>query len=107
MTGLDPSKYRLLAIVHNRKMYDSVDSFKEAWKRGELVRSLPDPEGGAWATRAIKGQTRDLDDRPGPRTVQFGGPRYRLDEDEQYVTWMGWSFYIGFERDMGVHLWDM
>jgi hypothetical protein len=43
----------------------------------------------------------------GHSPVQFDGPRYRADLEEQYVTWMGWSFYLGFEHDMGLNLWDI
>ena len=105
MSGTDPSKYSVLGAVHNGQMYHSLDDLVAAWKEGKLTRSPPtSPD---WATRAINGKRRDLDDRAGPRTVQFDGARYRIDEKEQYITWMGWAFYLGFERDMGVHLWDM
>ncbi len=86
-------------------MYHTLEELREAWSNGTLKRQLP--ESSDWATRSIKGERRDLDDRAGPRTVQFDGPRYRFDEKEGYVTWMGWAFYTSFERDMGLHLWDM
>lgn len=70
-----------------------------------MVRQLP--YDSDWATRSIKGKPRDLDDRPGPRTVQLDGARYKVDSEEGYVSWMGWQFYMSFERDMGLHLWDM
>ena len=105
MTGTDPSQYKLLSIVHDNQMYSSMNEFLDAWTEGLLVKQSP--QTSAWASRAIRGESRDLDDRAGPRMVQFDGPRYRVDREEQYVTWMGWAFYIGFERDMGVHLWDM
>ncbi|ORY25514.1 copper amine oxidase [Naematelia encephala] len=104
-TGTDAAEYKWLAVVHNRVVYKTVDEIIAAWKNGTFVRSPP--VNGDWATRKIKGNARDLDDRAGPRTVQFDGPRYRLDEKEDYITWMGWAFYLSFERDMGVHLWDI
>ena len=105
MTGTDSSMNKSLAFVHDRKFYRTIEELRAAWERGELKGSPPEPYD--WATRSIKGERRDLDDRAGPRTVQFDGPRYRLDQKEQYVSWMGWAFYLSFERDMGVHLWDM
>lgn len=105
MTGTDKSQYKILAFVHDRKIYTTVDELREAWLYGTMKRTPVAPYD--WATRSIKGERRDLDDRAGPRMVQFDGPRYRLDTEEQYVSWMGWAFYLSFERDMGVHLWDM
>lgn len=46
------------------------------------------------------GTRRELDHLPGPRHVTFNGPRFRVDKEKQFVTWMGWSFYLGFDRDM-------
>ena len=105
MTVTDSSQYKILALVHDRKYYSTVEEFKAAWRNGVMKKSIDEPYD--WATRTMKGNKRDLDDREGPRTVQFDGARYRLDEKENYVTWMGWAFYLSFERDMGVHLWDM
>ena len=78
----------------------------EVWKNGTL-KPEPTADLSDWASRSIKGQRRDLDDRAGPRSVAFDGPRYRVDREQGYVTWMGWTFYTSFERDMGLHLWDM
>lgn len=83
-------------------------------RNGTLKRSsLPETSEDApddnlsWATRERKGTKRDLDERAGPRQVSFNGPRYRIDEDNQWVSWMGWSFYLSFARDMGLSLWDI
>jgi primary-amine oxidase len=32
--------------------------------------------------------------------MQFDGPRYRADLEERYITWMGWSFYLGYECEV-------
>ncbi|WVW86168.1 hypothetical protein I302_108209 [Kwoniella bestiolae CBS 10118] len=106
MTGTDPSQYKLLSIVHNRKVYNSTESLFTAWKAGELVRPPP-AEMSNWATRLPTGKARDLDDRAGPRTVQFDGGRYRVDRKEGWISWMGWEFFTSFERDMGLHLWNI
>lgn len=105
MTGTDPSLYKILKIVHNGKAYDSIPEVFAAWHRGEMVRTVDDISD--WASRAIQGKQRDLDDRAGPRQVMFDGARHRVDMKEDWVSWMDWSFYFSFERDMGLHLWDM
>ena len=46
------------------------------------------------------GVRRDLDHIAGPRSVSFDGLRFRIQEEKKHVSWMGWSFYLGFDRDM-------
>lgn len=106
MSGTDPSLYRITKIVHNKTLYPSVSAFLSAWQEGNTTKSPPE-EPFEWSTRTRRTPTRDMDDRPGPRTVLPGGARFKVDEEEQWVSWLGWEFYLGFERDMGVHLWDM
>jgi primary-amine oxidase len=80
-------------------------------RNGTLKRSSsPDSPVGeeeSWSGRERKGRKRDLDERAGPRQVSFNGPRFRVDKDNQWVSWMGWSFYLSFARDMGMSLWDV
>lgn len=106
MSGTDESLHHIMVFVHDGKMYRGEAELRAAWKNGEL-RRVKHWDSSDWATRAIKGKTRDLDDRAGPRTVQSDGARYRADVEEGYVNWMGWSFYTSFYRDMGLHLWDI
>lgn len=108
MSGTDPSTYRALRYVHDGKMYRTIDNLRSAWQRGELKRSHPDQD-DSWATRRRheRATNFDLDDRAGPRRVAFDGARFKVDRQEDYVTWMGWSFYLGFQRDMGLRFWDM
>ncbi|WWD21794.1 hypothetical protein CI109_106282 [Kwoniella shandongensis] len=111
LSGTDPALWHALRVVYNNQVFASLEEFKEAWANGTLIRSkkplINDTSGWATRSRVGKGNKRDLDDRAGPRSVSFDGLRFRVDPDEQYVTWMGWSFYLGFERDMGLNLWDI
>lgn len=104
MTGTDPSLYRITSIVHNKTLYPSPTAFLDAWRNATLHRA-PKEGPSEWATRKPREGRRELDDLPGPR--QVGQGRYAIDLKEQWVKWMGWDFFIGFERDMGVHLWNM
>ncbi|KAJ7767175.1 amine oxidase catalytic domain-containing protein [Mycena metata] len=111
MTSMKASEWYLIRMVYNRQMFATTAEFLEAYSNGTLKRSSPpdtptvDEE--SWATRARRGRKRDLDERAGPRQVSFNGPRYRVDKDSQWVSWMGWSFYLSFARDMGMSLWDV
>ncbi|KAF7374336.1 Amine oxidase catalytic domain-containing protein [Mycena sanguinolenta] len=110
-TSMDPSEWYLIRMVYNRQVFNTTEDFLEAYLNGTLKRSnLPDvPSSGeeAWAGRERRGHKRDLDERAGPRQVSFNGARYRVDKDNQWITWMGWSFYLSFGRDMGMSLWDV
>ena len=99
--------------MYNHQVFNSIDDFMSAFRNGTLKR-LPqrpdqDPAAGEWSTRKrpeVPAQ-RDLDHLPGPRTVSFGGLRFRVDRERQYTSWMGWGMYFGFDRDMGLSLWDI
>jgi primary-amine oxidase len=98
-------------IVYNHQVFDSTDAFVKAWKDKTLVRLPPRPDNAddEWSTRKrpTDAPQRDLDHLPGPRSVSFAGLRFRIDRKTQYVSWMGWGMYLGFDRDMGLSLWDV
>ncbi|KAJ6561792.1 amine oxidase catalytic domain-containing protein [Mycena capillaripes] len=110
-TSMDPAEWYLIRMVYNRQVFATTEEFLEAYSNGTLKRSsrpdAPTVEEESWSGRERKGTPRDLDERAGPRQVSFNGPRYRVDEAEQWVTWMGWAFYLSFARDMGLSLWDV
>ncbi len=96
--------------MYSHQVFPSVASFLEAYQNGTLERppSRPDQtKDTSWSSRLRTGIPRDLDNLPGPRSVSFGGLRFRIDRTLQYVSWMGWGMYLGFNRDMGLSLWDI
>ncbi|KAJ6619998.1 amine oxidase catalytic domain-containing protein [Mycena sp. CBHHK59/15] len=111
VTSMDPSEWYLIRMVYNRQMFTTTEEFMAAYLDGTLKRSsapdAPSTEEISWASRERKGAKRDLDERAGPRQISFNGPRYRVDKENQWVSWMGWSFYLSFARDMGMSLWDV
>ena len=93
-------------------MFSSVDEFLEAYNNGTLLRLPHRPDQTTdldWSTRFRPNKTapRDLDHLPGPRQVSFAGLRFRIDRELKYVSWLGWGLYLGFDRDMGLSLWDI
>ncbi|KAH8827357.1 copper amine oxidase [Flagelloscypha sp. PMI_526] len=110
MSGTDPNKWKILKVVYDHHVFDDLDAFINAWKDGKLVRrNPPNAKDTRWATRLHPdgSEARDLDHLPGPRQVSFGGLRFRVDRELQYVSWMGWGMYLSFDRDMGLSLWDI
>ncbi|KAF8514971.1 amine oxidase catalytic domain-containing protein [Gautieria morchelliformis] len=109
-SGADPSQWKLLKIVYNDQIFPTVDSFLDAFYNGTLKRRPHSPEQGkddSWSSRKRVGPPPDLDHLPGPRSVSFAGLRFRVDRELQYISWMGWGLYLGFNRDMGLSLWDV
>lgn len=96
--------------MYHDQTFPTVESFLEAYNNGTLLRhpeqKAPDLD-FSWTQRKRVGQDRDLDELPGPRSVSFSGLRYRVDREQQYVSWMGWGMYLGFDRDMGLNFWDI
>lgn len=87
-----------------------MEEFVAAYHNGTLKKlpSRPDQNKNIdWSTRKRVGEQRDLDHLPGPRSVSFGGLRFRVDRKTQYLSWLGWGLYLGFDRDMGMSLWDI
>ncbi|KAL0070216.1 hypothetical protein AAF712_002706 [Marasmius tenuissimus] len=106
--GTDSSRWKALKVMYNHQFFNSVESFLEAYQNGTLERYPPSiPSSDSWSSRKRVGERRDLDDLPGPRAVSFAGLRFRVDKERQYVSWMGWGMYLGFDRDMGLSLWDI
>jgi hypothetical protein len=97
--------------VYNHQIFDSLEAFIDAWKKGTLKKqpSRPDNADDSWSTRKRPAGAvqRDLDHLPGPRSVSFAGLRFRVDRATQYISWLGWGLYLGFDRDMGLSLWDI
>lgn len=93
--------------MYNYQIFPSTAEFLAAFHNGTLERSPRDPSPPSWTTRHKVGVQRDLDHLPGPRSVSFAGLRFRVDREQQYVSWMGWGMYMAFDRDMGLSLWDI
>ncbi|KAJ4487712.1 copper amine oxidase [Lentinula aciculospora] len=111
VAGTDPSLWKASKVVYNHQIFESTEEFLRSYRNGTLVRvpggSSDSTEDFSWSTRKRVGTPRDLDHLPGPRSVSFAGLRFRVDRATQYISWMGWGMYLGFDRDMGLNLWDI
>lgn len=108
MTGTDDSLWGVRKVWYNGQLFDTLEAFERAWRDGSLKQSdKVRVDDGTWMTRARHGPERDLDDRAGPQSVSFDGARFRYDPTERYLSWMGFTTYLGFERDMGLAFWNI
>ncbi|RPA87874.1 copper amine oxidase [Ascobolus immersus RN42] len=106
ITGRDPSKWKILGLLHDGIYYDTVEDFRKAFEAGK-VKALPVNEDGPWGWSDPDGEGLLNDDLHPPVQIAPSGARYQLDKEEKYVEWMGFSFYIGFSRDTGMRLFDI
>ncbi|GJN93972.1 hypothetical protein Rhopal_007035-T1 [Rhodotorula paludigena] len=108
ITGRDPSKWEFLGWLHNYVYYPTTAAFRDAWDKG-LVEMTTRNAGmnSTWIGTDRKGPELPHDDQPPPMQIAPGGQRFSVDEEEQYVEWMDFSYYWSFRRDTGVRLWDI
>ncbi|KAI5797340.1 copper amine oxidase [Peziza echinospora] len=105
ITGRVAADWKLKAILYNNIMYKSIEEFREATKKPEFVRLAKTVEGD-WARTVKQGAALPLDELPPPLSVQ-AHKRWTVDKKDKYVTWMDFSFYIAFNRDVGITLYDV
>jgi primary-amine oxidase len=108
-TGTDPSLYKMKGFVTGEKFYPSIAALRRAFEAGELGMEFDQTADADWALVNYKPElgVRELEDRLAPATLEIGGKRYKVDEKNQYVEYMGWSFYVAFSRTLGVMFYDI
>ncbi|KAH8434158.1 uncharacterized protein LDX57_011796 [Aspergillus melleus] len=106
VTGRDPSQWELQGWLYNNIFYNTTDAFRAAYYSPGFVKLGANIEGD-WARTGQHGETFPQDEKEPPVSVAPGGNRFSMDIEKQYVTWMDFSFYIGFSRHTGVSLFDI
>ncbi|KAF7334468.1 Amine oxidase [Mycena venus] len=106
ITGRDPSKWKVLGWLYGDIFYSTTEEFRKAWRSPHFVKyklNLP----GDWIGTDQTGEPFPGDDIAPPVAVQPNGQRFSVDEEQRYVEWMDFSFYITFTRDTGLRLFDI
>ncbi|KAK3384889.1 copper amine oxidase [Podospora didyma] len=106
ITGRDISKWKLEGWLYNNIFYNSTEEFRKAFF-GKCFKKLGANVDGDWAGTDRQGPFLPMDAAPPPVQVAPAGSRYAVDKKEKYVVWMDFSFYIGFNRDTGMTLYDV
>ena len=107
ITGTDASLWKAQKVVYNLKLYQSVQEFHDAWKSGQVTKSPHPTLDTGFLHKNKTGPTRDLEDRLAPTVLALDGNRYRVDRENQYVEYLGWSFYIRFDYAVGAQFYDI
>jgi primary-amine oxidase len=106
ITGRDPSKWKLEGWVYNNIFYETTQKFREA-VHSHGFQKLGANVDGTWGSTDQQGPVMPQDKQYPPTPIAPSGSRYSLDVQQKYVTWMDFSFYIGFSHDMGLALYDI
>ncbi|KAI0179221.1 copper amine oxidase [Hypoxylon sp. FL1284] len=108
-TGTDASLYKLKGLVTNTRFFPTVADLRAAFDAGELVEEFHQPTDDEWALVKYNEEmgVRELEEKFAPQSLEVGGKRYKLDPEQKYVEYMGWSFYISHTRSLGIMLYDI
>lgn len=107
ISGTDPSLYHVRKLVYDLKVYETLDDFRAAWAVGEVVKTPPPTTDTEFLRKDRKGALRDLETRLAPTVLSLDGKRFKVDKENQYVEYLGWKFYIRFDRDVGIQFYDI
>ncbi|EMC99114.1 hypothetical protein BAUCODRAFT_59376, partial [Baudoinia panamericana UAMH 10762] len=90
---------------YNGVLYANESEFRAALEEPDFQRTPPNID-GSWTDTEDFGDYPDRD-LPPPVSVQPYGPRYKLDREENYVSWFGFEFYLTTAQATGVSLFDI
>ncbi|KAK1714588.1 LOW QUALITY PROTEIN: primary-amine oxidase [Colletotrichum acutatum] len=109
VTGTDASQYKLRGIVTNEKFFPTVAALQSAWEAGELKEQFEQSRTPDWGLLDYKPEmgVRDLENKLAPQSLEIGGKRYKVDEEQKYIEYMGWSFYTSYSRTLGLMYYDI
>ncbi|UQC89979.1 copper amine oxidase [Colletotrichum lupini] len=109
VTGTDASQYKLRGIVTNEKFFPTVAALRTAWEAEELKEQFKQSRTPDWGLLDYKPEmgVRDLENKLAPQSLEVGGKRYKVDEEQKYIEYMGWSFYTSYSRTLGLMYYDI
>jgi primary-amine oxidase len=107
--GTDPTHYSVRGFVTQEQYFPTESDLRAAYESGTLAQAYAQPEDTDWALVDYKPEMglRELEDHFSPSSIELGGKRYKLDTENQYVEYMGWSFYMSYTRTLGIMFYDI
>ena len=107
--GTDPSHYSVKGFVTQEQYFPTEAALRSAFESGELAQAYTQTSDSDWALVDYKPElsVRALEEKFAPSTIELGGKRYSLDAENQYVEYMGWSFYMSYTRTLGIAFYDI
>ncbi|KAJ9138446.1 Amine oxidase [Pleurostoma richardsiae] len=108
-TGTDTSLWSVKGFVTKERFFPSAKELRAAFEAGELEQDFQQRKDYDWALVKYQPELgeRPLESRAAPQSTEIGGKRYKVDDEEKYVEYMGWSFYISHTRTLGLMFYDI
>jgi primary-amine oxidase len=102
----DMSQWTRGQYYYNGVLYETADDLRTAMVEPDFRRATVNEDGPWTDTEDFESQPegREL---PPPVSVQPLGPRYKLDRENQFISWFGFEFYIATAQATGVTLFDI
>ncbi|RDW84682.1 hypothetical protein BP6252_02272 [Coleophoma cylindrospora] len=101
----DYLNWSIMKWMYNGIVYHSTEEFRKATKEAGFVKTPINRDGDWTLTEDFDSDVKERDIPP-PVMVQ-SAPRYGLDRKQQYVSWMGFEFYIAHSQITGITLFDI
>ena len=105
-TSTDINKWSVGNFYYNGVLYDSVADFRTAVHSPDFVRTPPNMD-GSWTDTEDFESRPDGRELPPPVSIQPYGARYKLDREQQYISWFGFEFYITTAQATGLALFNI
>ncbi|MCJ1391556.1 hypothetical protein MMC18_004420 [Xylographa bjoerkii] len=102
----DISNWKIMQWFYNGVLYNSTDMFRAAWHNPDFEKVLPNLDGD-WTDTEDYSHEPAGREKPPPVMIQPSGPRYDIDRNQKFVSWMGFEFYIAFSQSTGISLFDI
>ena len=106
VSSLDPEDWTTSEWFYNGVLYPDIDTFRRAWNSSDFVKTSRNLD-GAWTDTEDFMSKPPGRSQPPPLSIQPCGPRYQLDHKQQYITWMGFSFYLATSPATALSLFDI
>ncbi|KAK4059971.1 hypothetical protein Trihar35433_10515 [Trichoderma harzianum] len=106
ITGRDPSKWSLIGWYYNGIYYPTTNAFRTAAMSSNFT-VLGANFDGPWARLDKQGTAMTYEHYPPPTAVMPGSNRFSIDTKENYVEWMDFSFFLSYNRDNGLRLFNV
>ena len=91
---------------YNGILYDNDTMLREAMRSPDFERLVINKDGSWTSTESFEASISEREMLP-PLSIQPYGPRYHLDREENYVSWMGFSFYLATAQATAMSLFDI
>lgn len=105
VTGRNASEWKVLQWLYNGILYDDLESLKTAWRSPGFVKLPPNLDGDWTEIRPMSNPTGELP--PPPKLKQSGPSRVFIDKSENFVSWLNFTFTIGFSQITAMTLFDI